>query len=316
MDILTGDAIWHVMMPNRPLVEGVLWEGDVLMLLGSEKAGKSILGLQLAFSLSSGTPFLGKYLVCQPTPVMYVQTEGKESEMVDRMQRMRQEVPVDQTRFSRIFQHFLPIDDPKTNKDFIAKVKELEAIPKVIILDSLYTAMSGDLNENQPVRRFIVLASEIIKQLDTTLIIIHHETKELWEAGRMVDKGDRSSYGSVFFRAWVSHILYLRKHRDKSRTLTCDTQRSGHVLEKEELTLIEPTPLFFQLKSKQVHAPATAKVLHFLGKAGEAGLTREALVEKTELALPTIEEAIHKLAEDGLISRSQGRPVVYKKCDT
>ena len=159
LEILTGPDIWRVMQNHEPLIDGVLWDGDVVMLLGSEKAGKSILGLQLAFCLTSCTPFLDKYPVPKPLSVMYIQTEGKESEFVDRMHRMSNTVEVEETRFSRVFKHSLALDDPAVVSALIEGIKQMETPPRVAIIDSLYTSMLGDLNENQDVRRFIERAS-------------------------------------------------------------------------------------------------------------------------------------------------------------
>lgn len=309
-DILTGPEIWRIMQPNHPLIEGVLWEGDVIMLLGSEKSGKSILGLQMAFCLTTATPFLDKYTIPAVLPVLYIQTEGKESETVERMRHMLQTIPLDETLASRIFQHFLALDDMTVVQALITGVKQMLIPPRVIIIDSLYTSMAGDLNENQAIRQFITSASELLKQLNASLVIIHHETKEQWMDGRIVDKGDRSSYGSVFLRAWVSHILYLKKHKDKSRTLTCDTQRSGKVLEKEELVLVEPEPLCFRIKGSL--SPGDMKVLVVLQQAGDVGLTRDQLVARTSLSMRAVECALQQLVAEERLMKTDTRPVVYR----
>ena len=310
LDILTGTEIWRVLQPNHPLVEGVLWDGDVVMLLGSEKAGKSILGLQLAFCLTSGTPFLDKYAIPEPVSVLYLQTEGKENEFVERMRHMAQIIPFDESRFSRLFQHFLAMDDAKTITELMQAVEACAVKPRVLLLDSLYTSMNGDLNENQAVRRFIVAASALLKRLGVTLVIIHHETKEHWEDGHVVERGDRSSYGSVFLRAWVSHILYLKKHKDKSRTLTCETQRSGKVLEREELVLVEPEPLCFQRRGE--FSPGTMKILLLLQREPTQGFTKEQIVDRIEISLRTVEYGLHQLIEGQQVMVSNTRPNIYR----
>lgn len=314
LEILTDTDIWRVLMPNHPLIEGVLWEGDVVMLLGSEKAGKSILGLQMAFCLSTGAPFLDKYVIPHPTPVMYIQTEGKENELVERMRHMANTLDIDETRFSRVFQHFLALDDLGTVTKLIQGMERMALPPKVLVLDSLYTSMVGDLNDNHAVRRFITAASEFLKRPGTTLVIIHHETKEQWEDGRVLDKGDRSSYGSVFLRAWVSHILYLKKHKDKSRILSCDTQRSGKVLEREELTLIEPNPLCFQLKGDQTpSAELTYKHLEASAQVPMSqGLTREQLKDRTGLSMAAVEKGLRQLLVAKRVTRTVAYPRTYR----
>ncbi len=308
MEILFGPDIWRVQQPNHPLIQGVLWEGDVMMLLGTEKAGKSILGLQMAFCLTTGTPFLDKYTIPHPVPVLYIQTEGKENEMVEeRMRHMANTIDLEETRFARLFYHFLPLDSHATILRLLDAIKQLPEPPRVIFVDSLYTSMMGDLNENQPVRQFITTVSHLMRELSTSLVLIHHETKEQWMEGRLVDRGDRASYGSVFLRAWVSHILYLKKHKDKSRTLSCDTQRSGKVLEQEELILIEPDPLCFQIKGD--YAPYIELTLHHLSKA--QGLTRGELQERTGLSMGALEKGLRQLLLTNKVTKSVGYPRTY-----
>lgn len=306
LDILAGADIWNVERTHEELIQGVLWDGDVVMLLGSEKAGKSILGLQMAFCLTSGTPFLDKYTVPNPVSVLYIQTEGKESEMVDtRMRNMQNTIDLDETKFSRIFQHFLPLDSKDAMDALITGIKYMDRPPRVIIIDSLYTSMEGDLNENHAVRTFISSVSRLLSECNATLVIIHHETKEQWESGKMVERGDRGSYGSVFLRAWVSHILYLKKHPDKSRTLTCDTQRSGSVIEREELLMLEPNPLCFQIKGD--YAPYVELVWRHL----RDGATCEELMERTNLSRSSVAKGLRQLLKVERVTKTATYPRVY-----
>jgi RecA-family ATPase len=73
---------------ERVLVDGLLWEKDHVIILAKEKVGKSLFAMQLACALSCGEPFLNEYNVFCPVDVCYIQTEGKESEFVERMRSM------------------------------------------------------------------------------------------------------------------------------------------------------------------------------------------------------------------------------------
>lgn len=46
--------------PERPVVEELIEEGECVAVVGSAKAGKSLLALQLALCIAAGIPFLGK----------------------------------------------------------------------------------------------------------------------------------------------------------------------------------------------------------------------------------------------------------------
>ena len=66
IELFTGDNLLQRETDVLAIVDGYLWERDVVMLLGSEKSGKSILALQMAMNISMGTPFLDKYICLKP----------------------------------------------------------------------------------------------------------------------------------------------------------------------------------------------------------------------------------------------------------
>ena len=306
-----GDALWNGPLESPALIEGVLWDQDVVMLLGSEKAGKSILGMQMAFSLTTASPFLDKYLIPIAVPILYIQTEGKPADMTARMEAMRQTLDLDDTKFYHLYKRFLPLDQAEVMAALTAKIDTLPFPPKVIFIDSLYTSMSGDLIDNKATRKLLALLSWLIDRYHVAIVVIHHETKEERDhEHHLVDRGDRGSYGSVFLRAWASHILYLKKHKDKTRTLTCDTQRTGKVMEKEDLILIEPRPLCFEIKEDKT--PSTEKVRLALAqaKSGEGKLIEE-LMQQTSLSRTSIEKSLRVLEKDSVLRKSLGKPRKY-----
>ena len=306
----TGTALWTHDETNQPIIDGVLWEGDVLMLLGSEKAGKSILGLQLAFCLTSGQPFLDKYAVPVPCSVLYIQTEGKPSEMVERMLAMRETLEIDDTRFYHLHQRFLPLDTEEMVVRLMQEIDKLSVPPKVIIVDSLYTSMLGDLNDNKSVRKLFTMLSPLLDRYKATLVLIHHETKEARaDNGQIIERGDKGSYGSVFLRAWCSHILYLKKHKDKTRTLSCDTQRSGKVLEREELVLVEPHPLCFELAGEI--SPYMHKVKAVLEQAPTGGFLIDDLLKLTGLSRTAVEKSLRCFEKDSVLGKNTSKPRRY-----
>jgi hypothetical protein len=258
--IKVGDDAFKHDKQSEPLIKRVLYRDDVMLLLGSEKAGKSILAQQLAFCCTSGDAFLGKFEVTKPINVAYFQTEGKEGEGVDRRLRMEQVVKPDRSRYAHFYKKFFPIDIDAYRDFLIQGLESLPWKPDLMIIDALYMAMVGDLIDNKEVRKLIANVSYILEKFSLTCVVVHHETKEEFDKDthEAVDKGDKGSYGSVFLRAWVDHIIYLKKIGPRTRLLKCDTQRSGKMLEKENLVLIgdassdKPNePLYFELNEEQ-----------------------------------------------------------------
>jgi RecA-family ATPase len=295
--VSTGDDLFKRDTEVLPIIDGYLWERDVVMLFGNEKAGKSILALQMACSISSGDLFMGKFKTIQK-PVIYLQTEGKKDETPKRLEDMNRAIKLDKVKFFKLYKKFMPLDIPEYAE---ALDLELSAIPikgGVIIIDCLYMTMLGDLNDNEAVRVFIGLLSEILEKYLLTCVLIHHAKREqIGENGNIVQLGDKSSYGSVFLRANVDHILYLEMLKDKSRVLSCDTQRSGKVSERESLVLMQPSPLFFKVKGE---LPASEESI--LWHLNSKNMAKSEIITMTGLSETTVEKGIKELIYNGKIN--------------
>ena len=297
IELFTGDNLLQRETDVLAIVDGYLWERDVVMLLGSEKSGKSILALQMAMNISMGTPFLDKY-ICLKRPVIYLQTEGKKDETPVRMEKMMRKLEADKTIFYRLYKKFLPIDVLEYGLSLEKKFDEIKENIKggVLFIDCLYTTMVGDINENKDIRRFLACMSAILEKYGLTCIVVHHERKEQFFEGHVLEVGDKGSYGSVFLRANVDHIIFLDKKKDQTRTLTCDTQRSGQVSERETLVLVEPSPLFFHISNGRTGSEETV-----YQNLVRQEMTRGQLMEITKKSESTIHKAISKLLGDDLI---------------
>jgi len=292
----TGERLTEADDLPDPIIDGYLWPNDLVMILGNEKAGKSILALQMAANLSSGTKFLDKY-PCQKMPVAYLQTEGKKDETAYRIKNMMEAIEFDSYNFHRLYKRFLPIDIPEYMTMLDNMIGSLEPKPKVLFDDALYTTMMGDLNSNQDVRRFLFNYSILLEKYSLTSPIVHHAKRDQFFEGEKLELGDKSSYGSVFLRANVDHIIFLEMQRDKTRVLTCDTQRSGKVASKEELILIQPVPLCFEIKGEyKAYEEIT------LAQLKKEPLTRSQIIDRTGLSHSSVFQAARHLLRDKKIT--------------
>lgn len=289
IETFTGERLLERETNVEALIDGFLWERDVVMLLGSEKSGKSIIGMQMLSALSAGGLFLGKYQA-KKVPVLYLQCEGKKDETPLRLENMMKGVSLDKDYFIRMYKKFLPLDMDVYMHELSAEISKLPIKPKVMCLDCLYMAMSGDLNENEDVRRFIQKLSIILELHKMTCIIVHHAKKEEYFEGKEVEKGDKCSYGSVFLRANVDHILFFNMNKDKTRTLSCSTQRSGKVAENETLVLVEPSPLMFQIQGAYTGSEETV-----LWHCTKARVTKAELIKNLGYSESTIDRALKTL---------------------
>ena len=300
-----GETLRSDSNPPQAIIENFLWTEDAAMLLGSEKAGKSINAQQMFVDIVCGNPYLGQFKVLKQGPVVYLQCEGKRDEFVARLNNMLITYDnFDDSKFLHIFKKYCPLNNQMFMEAIFqiidTQVKVWGCNPVAICIDSVYKAIDGDLNENRDIIGFTNSVDDLISRYKCAVLLIHHESKE-WhdEKHNTIDRGDKGTYGSVFLRAYVDHILYLKMKKDKTRTLSCDTHRSGSINEGVlDLILIEPQPLLFQIKGD--YRASTEVILHQLKLHG--ALTYAMMVANTGLALITIKQATSVLLKDRKIS--------------
>lgn len=309
-----GDTLRQSSDESLPIIEGHLWKEDCAMILGSEKAGKSVLAMQMFVNIASGTDFLGKYTTTQG-PVVYVQAEGKRHDFVSRLNCMTRAIDMDDTQFMHIYHKYIPLNDDFYLQALMNKIDRQVEVwgrpPIAICLDSIYKLMAGDLNSNDDVNALTNAIDKLVMRYKCAIAMIHHDSKEWREKENLtnvIDRGDHGSYGSVFLRAYVDHILYLKMMKDKMRTLSCDTQRSGKTdNERKTLVLVEPDPLCFQIKGD--YTAAHEIVLHQLRLHPGTHITD--LSDRTGLKPGTLYNTLSSLIKLGKVKPDSHRPKGY-----
>ncbi len=297
--------------PREFLIESLAREKDSIIFVGNEKSGKSLFVLQLIASATSQHPFLDKFEVKNPCRVTYVQLEGEIEDTQDRLKRLLKTLECDSDLFQVLYSPPLELQ----NKEGINKLYEdITAFhkPDIIIIDPLYFAFSGSLSQDDIVRQFIGNLRILKEKLGCAIILVHHTHKKKWDnTGNKIDEGDEAIFGSVFFKAWADHILFLAyDKRTGVRTLSCTTQRSGNILKLCQLRLVEPDPLYFE-ESEGTPTRET-QILNILMQEEQVnGLTADEFMKISEMGHTTFYKSVKKPLAEGVISKSTQRPVRY-----
>ena len=250
---------------TRPIVQDFLFEHDYVLLVAKEKMGKSLLGLQLACNLSSGTPFLDALEIHQPNKVWYIAAEGKDNDIKDRLIRMSKKIPINVDNFKLICIAGFRLN----TREGIEGMNQLidvnkDRLPRVIIIDPLYMAIKGSIKDDFVVNDFTYTVRRFAEVCDAAVIVIHHSRRPIRLAnGTIINDGDDEIFGSAFLKASVDHIFYMGRVSNTDRIfLKCDTQRSGAIIETMELKLHEPEPLYFEeVEHREGLSEQIAKVL-------------------------------------------------------
>ena len=246
---LARDLVTADLKGSSPLIENLLFERDNTILLGKEKSSKSILALQMACALSSGCPFLNSFNVPKPVDVVYLQAEGKLSGTRDNLLNMSRIVDVDLDRLMFLYYPSIPLDTKIGYTEIVSQINSWKR-PEVIIIDPLYMAMSGDLKDDVASRRMVENMRMLSETYQATLVLVHHAHRPVRREGVTINEGDDAIFGSFVWKAFPDNLIMLEKvqgHKN-NRRLSCSTQRTGAIHEASELVLIEPTPLYFELR--------------------------------------------------------------------
>jgi len=310
----TGDQFFDLKLPKRKwLVENFIKEKDTVMLVGDEKAGKSLIIFQLICSLTSGHPFLDRYEVARPAKVSYIQLEGQIEDSQDRFEKMIKCLDFDRKLFHMEFSPPLSLDNRSTVTSLVNTISAKHT-PDVIIIDPIYFALDGDLSDNKAVRAFLGSIHILKQTFNCAILWVHHTHKmKIDKRGGIMNEGDEATFGSKFFKAYPDHtILFSYDKKLNIRTLSCNTQRSGDIMTDVKLNLVQPDPLYFELTEK-IPTKESA-VFSRLPPFSHEGYDIKQIVMATGLAESTCYATLRNLQTSGMVVKGDcERPVRYKK---
>ncbi|MDM7940131.1 MAG: AAA family ATPase [Methanothrix sp.] len=217
-------------MPIDPalwLVDRVWLNQTIGLLVGFPKMGKSWLSLDLAVSIASNTPFLGKFAVKNPGPVVLITKEDPDHLLQDRLQKIllskglggevivnegskqmqislpknTQTIPlyIDLTR------EFLFKPEGVTNLlIWLREIRDRHGYISLVVFDPILRMLEGidEFKASEVNTAVFSAASRIQREIGSAVCLVHHKGK-----GGAEGKG---SYGSIAFHAFSENTLYLQ----------------------------------------------------------------------------------------------------------
>ena len=294
-----------------PIIEGILYPKDYIMIVAEEKMGKTIIAQQLSCNLTMGQPFLNIFNIPKPINVWYFITEGKEDDIKDRFIRMKNGIEIDIERLCLIptlFRFNTPIGE-RVLEEIVNTNDKIR--PDVLIIDSLYPAIKGSLRDEEVVNDFHFLIRWIQHELDCAVILIHHFSKRVRTPdGKVIERSDKDLFGSAFFAAAVDHVLWLDRwsydkgEKGHDKILKCDTQRSGKIFDSVRIRLIEPDPLYFEAVDK--HLEEKHRVEEIL-KSAKGFITSKEVMEKARVRRTVLFQIFQELKKDKILLQEGDR---------
>lgn len=270
----------------RWLVKDIWTAGSHGIIGGEPKTSKTTIALALAVSVASGQPFLGRYPVSTPGPVLFVQEENAPWMIQDRARKIAASAGLirkrdaltrparrdDLARKGRVvveldFPEDLPLRflnnfgydlDVEEHREMLeAEVAEIR--PALVILDPLYLILgSADLDKAREVRPFLKWLMHLRYEYQCAIALVHHFRKSPaagnasgWGNGGGGRAGQRM-LGSTTFHGWSDSALYCTAREvDKAGWIgvRVETEFRSMAPQKPldiEMTLGEPGDLTFE----------------------------------------------------------------------
>lgn len=200
MKIYTSVEFCAQEFPQPPwLIKGLLPGFGITMIYAFPKVGKSILSVQLAHSLATGAPFLGRVPV-KTMKVLYVQCDLPQPEW----QYQIETLGLKDDRWSTVWLEPGILERIAVVEDLKKKVKDEKF--EFVIYDSLLTISSEKSNlDDEVVTRHCLRMLQSIT--DAPSVLIHHKRKG---SPGVPDHTSTSAAGSYALSAGVSTLFDLK----------------------------------------------------------------------------------------------------------
>jgi hypothetical protein len=295
---IAGDEI-----AERWLVEELWCARSVGVIGGAPKCAKTWLGLDMALSVATGTPCLGKYAVPEPGPVLVYLAEDSLLVVRERVEGMARHrgLDLDQVEIYVITVPVLRLDQDRDR----TRLWETATLlwPRLLLLDPLVRLHGIDENHAGEVAELLAYIRSLQRELGLSVLLMHHTRKNAAD-GVAAGQGLR---GSGDIHAFGDSNFYL--HRTKEHLILSNEHRAAPA----------SAPVYLELVSTDAET-THLEVIDKLHDAEERGLkervldlltqgqvlTRTKLRDSLEVKNERLGEVLESLERAGQVGRAPG----------
>lgn len=306
------------------------WMVDLLFTVGSNgwvaaepKVGKSWVVLELAYCLSTGMPFLGRFAIKQPRRVLYVQEEDSVDRVKRRLKRLIKGDPSRPAPADAYWQWSIrlgfKLDDLTWLEMLRQEIIKYEA--EIIILDVFNRLHSSDENKQQDMTAILNNLTRLTNDYGVAFIVVHHNRKP--QQGDEA-RGNQRLRGSGVLGGWGECSLYLRRSKEKDTIIVTPESKDAPEIDDFTISLRdqENGGIFLEMgdmepvmRMSKGDADTIEAVQHLSDRG--IGATVQAVAEALGKDRTTIQKRLTRLVEDGYltaeaVSSSQNPTKIYK----
>lgn len=277
-----------------------LWTAAAVGVIGGPpKACKSWLGLDLAVSVASATPCLGRFEIPTPGPALVYLAEDALPRVRDRVAHLCRHRGL---CLSNLDLHVITAPSVRLDRhhDRLALDQTLSLLqPRLLLLDPLVRLHHLDENSAADVSGLLGFLRELNRRHDLALALVHHMAKRSRK-----DPG-QALRGSSDLHAWTDSACYLSRRSDERLRLTVE-HRAAPAPEPLLLRLVHTNnePLHLQVHGDDPGPiPLAETVRHALRQATKP-LSRTALRQLLRVNNARLGDALLSLEQRGLACRT------------
>ncbi len=222
---------------NKPIVHGLLREGETMNIIASPKMGKSLLVSGLAISIATGMDWFGMNV--EQGKVLHIDNELHVPTITDRYMKITRAMNLPHHLFS---DNIDIVCHRGKLKDLVAMGSMFDKIEpgqyKLIIIDAFYRALPKDTDENDngAIASLYNLIDHYAAKLQCAFAMIHHTSKGNQSGKAVTDVGAGAGSQS---RAADTHLV-IRPHTEDDIVVLEAAVRSWPAMQPKALYLEWP----------------------------------------------------------------------------
>ena len=202
-------------LAERWLVEQLWCARSVGVIGGAPKCAKTWLGLDLALSVATGTPCLGRYAVPEPGPVLVYLAEDALRAVRERIEGMARHrgLDLEAVEIHVITAPVLRLDHDRDRTRLWETVRRLR--PRLLVLDPLVRLHSIDENHAGDVAELLGYFRTLQRELGLSVLLVLHTRKNAAAGLGLRGSGDIHAFGdsNLYLRRTQDHLVLSSEHR-------------------------------------------------------------------------------------------------------
>ena len=293
---------------ERWLVEGLWCTNSVGVIGGAPKCAKTWLSLDMALSVATGTPCLGKYAVPEPGTVLVYLAEDALVVVRERIEGIawHRGLDLDRVEVHVITASVLRLDQERDRMRLWETTRRLR--PRLLVLDPLVRLHGIDENRAGDVAELLAYFRSLQRELGLSVVLVHHTRKNAADgvaAGQgLRGSGDIHAFGdsNLYLQRAKDHLILSSEHRAARASAPVYLELVAADVRTAHLEVIAELP-------NETDRGLQERLLALL--AGGQVLTRTSLRESLAVKNERLGEMLESLERTGQISHT---PKGWQRC--